>query len=90
MYQWHDSEYLGAAHGVSGIIYLLLKVTHDDSFSNLRSYVQSHLIPTVEFLKSKRLPSGNYLSSSDSKSDKLVQWCHGAPGFVFLFVRAYE
>ncbi len=26
MYQWHDSEYLGAAHGVSGIIYLLLKV----------------------------------------------------------------
>ncbi len=26
MYTWHDSEYMGAAHGVSGIIYLLLKV----------------------------------------------------------------
>jgi hypothetical protein len=26
MYKWHDSEYMGAAHGVSGIIYLLLKV----------------------------------------------------------------
>jgi hypothetical protein len=26
MYQWHDSEYMGAAHGVSGIVYLLLKV----------------------------------------------------------------
>ncbi|CAF1198665.1 unnamed protein product [Rotaria sordida] len=90
MYQWHDSEYLGAAHGVSGIIYLLLKVACDDSFSNLQSYVQSHLIPTVEFLTSKRLPSGNYLSSSNSTSDRLVQWCHGAPGFVYLFVRAYE
>ncbi|CAF1024078.1 unnamed protein product [Rotaria sp. Silwood1] len=90
MYQWHDSEYLGAAHGVAGIIFLLLKVAHDDSFSNLRSYVQSHLIPTVDFLTSKRLPSGNYLSSSNSQSDKLVQWCHGAPGFVYLFVRAYE
>ncbi|UJR27908.1 hypothetical protein I4U23_009169 [Adineta vaga] len=90
MYQWHESEYLGAAHGVSGIIYLLLKVTHHDSFSCLRSYVDSHLIPTVEFLKTKRLPSGNYLSSSGSQADKLVQWCHGAPGFIYLFVRAYE
>lgn len=26
MYKWHDSEYMGAAHGVSGIIYLLLRV----------------------------------------------------------------
>ncbi|CAF1071789.1 unnamed protein product [Adineta ricciae] len=90
MYQWHDSEYLGAAHGVSGIIYLLLKVACDDSFSSLRQYVNSHLLPTIEFLKTKRLPSGNYLSSSGSQSDKLVQWCHGAPGFVYLFNRAFE
>ncbi|CAF0896441.1 unnamed protein product [Adineta steineri] len=90
MYQWHDKEYMGAAHGVSGIIYLLLKVTQHELFSELRLYVNSHLIPTVEFLKTKRLPSGNYLSSSNSQSDKLVQWCHGAPGFVYLFVRAYE
>jgi hypothetical protein len=26
MYKWHDSEYMGAAHGVSGIVYLLLRV----------------------------------------------------------------
>jgi hypothetical protein len=26
MYKWQDSEYMGAAHGASGIIYLLLKV----------------------------------------------------------------
>jgi len=26
MYKWHDSEYMGAAHGVTGIVYLLLRV----------------------------------------------------------------
>lgn len=26
MYKWHDSEYMGGAHGVSGIVYFLLKV----------------------------------------------------------------
>lgn len=26
MYKWHDTEYMGAAHGVTGIIYLLLQV----------------------------------------------------------------
>ncbi|CAF0750820.1 unnamed protein product [Adineta ricciae] len=90
MYSWHNTEYMGAAHGVSGIVYLLLKVTQHESFAHLRPYVHSHLIPTIEFLKSLRFPSGNYMSSSDSKSDKLVQWCHGAPGFVYLFVRAYQ
>ncbi|UJR21879.1 hypothetical protein I4U23_024952 [Adineta vaga] len=90
MYIWHKTEYMGAAHGVSGIVYLLLKITTHESFAHLRSYVDSHLIPTIEFLKSKRLSSGNYMSSSDSKSDKLVQWCHGASGFVYLFVSAYQ
>jgi hypothetical protein len=26
MYQWHEKEYMGAAHGVSGILFLLLRV----------------------------------------------------------------
>jgi hypothetical protein len=26
MYQWYDTEYLGAAHGLTGIVYLLLSV----------------------------------------------------------------
>lgn len=26
MYVWHDSEYLGGAHGLAGILYLLLQV----------------------------------------------------------------
>lgn len=26
MYEWHESKYLGAAHGLAGILYLLLQV----------------------------------------------------------------
>jgi len=70
--------------------YLFRKVTHHDAFAHLRPYVQSHLIPTLEYLKSTRLPSGNYMSETNDQSDTLVQWCHGAPGFVYLFLRAYE
>ena len=27
MYKWHDSEYLGGAHGLAGILYVLLQVS---------------------------------------------------------------
>ena len=30
------------------------------------------------------------MSSNDTKSDELVQWCHGAPGFVYVFIQAYQ
>lgn len=33
MYQWYNEEYLGAAHGVTGIVYLLLKVKLFNAFS---------------------------------------------------------
>lgn len=26
MYQWHEKEYLGGAHGLAGILYILLQV----------------------------------------------------------------
>uniref|UniRef100_A0A0B6ZZG6 Uncharacterized protein n=1 Tax=Arion vulgaris TaxID=1028688 RepID=A0A0B6ZZG6_9EUPU len=27
MYEWHDKAYLGAAHGLAGIFYMLLQVS---------------------------------------------------------------
>lgn len=26
MFEWHDSQYLGAAHGLAGIYYMLMQV----------------------------------------------------------------
>lgn len=86
MYQWHDSYYLGAAHGLAGILYLLLLLKQHLTEQELKTLVK----PTVDYLATLRFPSGNYPSSLGSDSDGKVQWCHGAPGFVFLFSEAYK
>lgn len=40
---------------------------------------------------SLKFPSGNYPSSIGSGGgDKLVHWCHGAPGWVYMFIAAYK
>lgn len=45
----------------------------------------------VDYLLSQLFPSGNLPSSLESAGhDKLVQWCHGAPGFVHLLANAYK
>lgn len=28
MYMWHGKHYVGAAHGIAGILYMLLQVNH--------------------------------------------------------------
>lgn len=86
MYKWHDQYYLGAAHGVSGILFSMIQASEFLSVKDLEESVK----PTVDFSVSLRYPSGNYPSSIDSKSDRLVHWCHGAPGFIHLFAIAYQ
>ncbi|XP_076286080.1 glutathione S-transferase LANCL1 [Lasioglossum baleicum] len=86
MYAWHDSEYLGGAHGLGGILYLLLQARPYLTESQLESDIK----PALQFLVSLRYPSGNFPSSIGSKTDKLVHWCHGAPGMPMLFCLAYE
>ncbi|XP_041977181.1 lanC-like protein 2 isoform X2 [Aricia agestis] len=87
MWQWHDKIYLGAAHGYAGILYMLLQA---------RAYIDSHdmdqlIRPTIDWLTTQRFEGGNFSSSLGSKSgDRLVQWCHGAPGFVPLYISAYQ
>lgn len=46
--------------------------------------------PTLDDLLAQRLPSGNFPSSQGSRNDRLVQWCHGAPGFAELLATAYK
>lgn len=56
----------------------------------------STLTPTINYLMSLQLPSGNFPSSIESchessrKSDRLIHWCHGAPGFIHLLSHAYQ
>lgn len=84
MYQWHESYYLGAAHGLSGILYMLLQVRAQLSEAELRDLVR----PSVDAFVLLQYPSGNFPSSLGSETDKLVHWCHGAPGAAHLLALA--
>ncbi|KAK5936937.1 hypothetical protein PMZ80_010875 [Knufia obscura] len=78
---WHGKQYMGAAHGYFGIVAQLV-LSLPDSAQKLESLV-SDLLDT-------QFESGNFPSSIEgflgknamTGSDKLVQFCHGAPGFV--------
>ncbi|KZV96127.1 hypothetical protein EXIGLDRAFT_442798 [Exidia glandulosa HHB12029] len=82
VWRWSSSPYkvyLGAAHGVCGILLVLLQCPQPtwDAYEEV-------LLETVDCLIDFQLASGNWPSSVGSPSDDLVQWCHGAPGMVLL------
>lgn len=58
MWYWHDSDYLGAAHGVAGILYLLL----DCEVVLKDNVLMSEIERTLEWICSLQFPSGNFPS----------------------------
>jgi lantibiotic modifying enzyme len=101
LWVWHDSWYLGAAHGVSGILQTLLslepfeltRLDSDLGGASAIGLIQS----TVDKLDHYCFPSGNLDSSihldhgrRKIRTDRLVQWCHGAPGHVLLLLQAHR
>lgn len=92
MFQWHDRHYLGAAHGISGICAVLLQaVILLPEDASLRGKVEKYVRPTLDYMIGLKFPSGNYPSSLESgDKDKLIHWCHGAPGVVYSFIFAYR
>ncbi|KAL2472656.1 LanC-like protein GCR2 [Forsythia ovata] len=83
MYEWHGKKYLGAAHGLAGIMYVLMDMDlKPDELEDVKG--------TLSYMIKNRFPSGNYPSSEGSDSDRLVHWCHGAPGVALTLVKAAE
>lgn len=89
MYQYHGKEYLGAAHGLMGIVQMLLSYYDflDDSEKN-------DVVATLDWIVTTQFPNGNFPSNAANlrqrrDEDELVQWCHGATGAVFLFITAH-
>lgn len=84
MFEWHGSRYWGAAHGLAGILHVLM---HFKLSSDEREDVKG----TLKYMINNRFPSGNYPSSEESgKRDALVHWCHGAPGNSLTLIKASE
>lgn len=84
-YSWHGKEYVGAAHGYSGILYMLLEANKYLNSDQLKLIKEA-----LNFIQGIRYPSCNYPSSIGSQTDRLVHWCHGAPGVVHLLIKAYS
>ncbi|KAL5110766.1 LanC-like protein 2 [Taenia crassiceps] len=92
MFMWHEKFYLGAAHGFAGILHVLLRVHAKLPNALPKDTLEKFVLPTVKWLARLQLSSGNWPSSLGSSigKDRLVQWCHGAPGIVPLLLCAYE
>lgn len=83
MYEWHGKKYWGAAHGLAGIMHVLMDMElKPDEVADVKG--------TLRYMIKNRFPSGNYLSSERSESDRLVHWCHGATGVALTLVKAAE
>ncbi|GAB1319830.1 Abscisic acid ABA receptor [Madurella fahalii] len=74
-WKWHGRRYLGAVHGDIGIVTQLILTSPS---------LAPRLQPVLEKLLGMQLPDGNWPSSEESggSGKGLVQFCHGAPGFV--------
>ncbi|THH06893.1 hypothetical protein EW145_g3764 [Phellinidium pouzarii] len=82
MWQWHGKYYLGAIHGVAGILTVVLQAPRKLIMPHL--HVISSCIDALCTLVSQN--DGHLPSSLPAKphSYELVQICHGSPGFLLL------
>ncbi|CAG5126354.1 unnamed protein product [Candidula unifasciata] len=93
MYSYYDTEYLGAAHGISSILQMIISCP---SFLESNPSAAREVKAAVDWLLTIQQANGNFppamdeVNSPRSDSDELVHWCHGAPGVVYLFAKAYR
>uniref|UniRef100_A0A8C6LKX1 LanC lantibiotic synthetase component C-like 2 (bacterial) n=1 Tax=Nothobranchius furzeri TaxID=105023 RepID=A0A8C6LKX1_NOTFU len=90
-------------YGRAGYLYALLYVNKeiganavDDSIiakpgSKVHPDLLSELVrPSIDYVRHKRFRSGNFPSSLSNESDRLVHWCHGAPGVIHMLLMAHK
>lgn len=83
MFQWNGKRYWGAAHGLAGIMFVLMHFKlGEDEIAEVKE--------TLLYMIKNRFPSGNYRPCEEDNSDVLVHWCHGAPGIALTLVKAAE
>jgi len=93
MYQYYKTEYLGAAHGVAGILQAFLSVP---GYFQYNPGAEPEVKAAVDFYLSLQNQEGKFPCAMDEiggsrrhPDDDLVHWCHGAPGAVYMLARAY-
>eukprot|EP00210_Caulerpa_lentillifera_P002721 g2601.t1 len=99
LYHWPPGDnprpYLGAAHGLMGILYALMHFLTEINALDAIPLIQSglHFVLSLECDQNGLYgPYGFYPTTSSGIANQppLVHWCHGSTGAVFLFAKAYE
>ncbi|XP_055338187.1 lanC-like protein 3 homolog [Paramacrobiotus metropolitanus] len=79
-------DFVGPAHGLSGIYHCLL------CFPSVLKAVpgaEEDIKCSVDFVLQQQFPSGNFPMKYREDRDELIHWCHGAPGLVYMLAKAY-
>lgn len=89
MYHYYSTEYLGAAHGVSFIMQMLLTVP---GYLEFNKFAAQEIKATIQYIASLQNNEGNWpccMEETVLTEHKLVHWCHGAPGMIYLMAKAF-
>lgn len=89
LWGWYEKLYLGAAHGIVGILATLLYFKEE---VQIFDGALEHIRDMIWKLDEMCFESGNLKPSitDPEVSDRLVHFCHGASGHILLLVKAYE
>ncbi|XP_026320543.1 lanC-like protein 3 [Hyposmocoma kahamanoa] len=90
MYHYYNTEYLGAAHGISFILQMLMTVP---GYLDENKSAAQDVKVSLDYIASLQTDEGNWpccLEEIGLSDHKLVHWCHGAPGTVYLMAKAYK
>jgi hypothetical protein len=81
-----QSLYMGAAHGLIGVIYLILCYIKYYPKNNLSKEQMELIKKSVDYIGNSQTEKGNFPSDIKGKKDDiLVHFCHGCVGAVHLF-----
>jgi hypothetical protein len=85
-----ECYYIGAAHGLTGVLYILLLSLESLNLTDLNEYYSAIVKESIDYLATVQFESGNFPLEIGSKEDKLRHFCHGSPGAIPLFLKASE
>ncbi|KAL6064520.1 LanC-like protein 3 [Balamuthia mandrillaris] len=76
-------------HGTSGVLFQMMHLPKFMANATVSNLIRS----TLDFLLTLQLPNGNFPTPTvpplPEEPDVLLQWCHGAPGYMPLFTKAW-
>ncbi|OJD18299.1 hypothetical protein AJ78_01675 [Emergomyces pasteurianus Ep9510] len=92
MWLWHDKYYLGAIHGIAGILSIILACKPDELDDGTINHLPIIAETISELCKLTIENAGNLPSSLPIRSplcrEPYVQICHGSPGLLILLAQA--